>query len=277
MTKAGRSYTTSGAKWIRFHEPRVRKPLDSVVLSGDKAARVVHDIEEFRAAGDWYLQMGIPYRRGYLLHGPPGCGKSSFIVGLAGYLDTAICMLSLGNRHLDDEGLNMLLNSAPQRSIVLLEDVDRAFSQDSRVTLSGLLNSIDGVAAQEGRLLFMTTNHPERLDPALVRPGRADVRVEIGLASEDQARRLFLRFFPGDTDRAEEFASRLASPPDGEPITPSMAALQGHLFAHRRSAEAAVAALPTFVATERDQGDRGLPASAGEDGAGAGRRVAAAA
>ena len=73
------------------------------------------------------LRVGIPYRRGYLLYGPPGCGKSSFITALAGYLDMGICILNLSDRSLSDDRLNHLLASAPQQSLILLEDVDAAF------------------------------------------------------------------------------------------------------------------------------------------------------
>lgn len=70
---------------------------------------------------------GIPYRRGYLLHGPPGCGKSSFITALAGELEFGICVLNLSERGLTDDRLNHLLSVAAQQSIILLEDVDAAF------------------------------------------------------------------------------------------------------------------------------------------------------
>lgn len=87
-----------------------------------------------------------------------------------------ICMVSLSDKDMSDDQLNHLLNSAPPRSIILLEDIDAAFQQRdaqhvNRVTFSGLLNALDGVAAQEGKLVFMTTNHVDKLDPALVRPG----------------------------------------------------------------------------------------------------------
>ena len=87
---------------------------------------------------------------------------------------------------------------------MLLEDVDAVFTgratTDSRqgtgVTFSGLLNAVDGVASQEGRLLFLTTNHIERLDPALIRPGRCDVHVKFDYATHDQIQRMFTAFFP---------------------------------------------------------------------------------
>ena len=83
------------------------------------------------------------------------------------------------------------------------------------VTLSGLLNALDGVSSRDGRVLFLTTNHPERLDPALIRPGRVDRKVELGLATPDQARRLFLWFYrgcgigPSELGPAERFAAQV--------------------------------------------------------------------
>jgi chaperone BCS1 len=68
------------------------------------------------------------------------------------------------------------------------------------VTFSGLLNALDGVRSQEGRILMMTTNHREKLDPALLRPGRADVHVELNYASVKQMKGLFKKFFPDSTD-----------------------------------------------------------------------------
>ena len=90
---------------------------------------------------------GIPYRRGYLLHGPPGCGKSSFIYALAGHLSFDICMLSLNSEGLTDDRLELALSNVPQQAIVLLEDIDAAFVQRKAgeagrggVSFSGLLN-----------------------------------------------------------------------------------------------------------------------------------------
>lgn len=79
---------------------------------------------------------GIPYRRGYLLHGPPGCGKSSFITALAGELERGICVLNLSERGLTDDRLNHLLAVAPQQTIILLEDIDAAFKDRSQDTHS---------------------------------------------------------------------------------------------------------------------------------------------
>ena len=235
-------YHNAGPRWVRHAESRARRPLQSVVLDGSMREDLVIDVSRFLGSQEYYTSLGVPYRRGYLLHGPPGCGKSSLVVAIAGELRLAICVLSLSNRSLDDDSLNSLLNEAPVRSIVLLEDIDRAFTADSRVTMSGLLNALDGVAAQEGRIVFMTTNHVERLDAALIRPGRADVKLEIGLMSQSQLKELFAKFFPSSSsEQKEQFASQIP----GYRVSPAQ--LQAHLFANRSSAVDAIAGIPAFL------------------------------
>ena len=112
-------------------------------------------------------------------------------------------MLSLNSDGLNDDRLEQALSNVPQQAIVLLEDVDAAFVQRSSgerhgggVSFSGLLNAIDGVASGEQRVVFMTTNFIERLDPALIRPGRIDCVQQIGYAEQKQSERLFAIFYP---------------------------------------------------------------------------------
>eukprot|EP01092_Planopodium_desertum_P012329 TRINITY_DN5796_c0_g1_i1.p1 TRINITY_DN5796_c0_g1~~TRINITY_DN5796_c0_g1_i1.p1 ORF type:complete len:252 (-),score=40.83 TRINITY_DN5796_c0_g1_i1:776-1462(-) len=96
--------------------------------------------------------------------------------------------------------------------------------QSSSVTFSGLLNAIDGIASQEGRIFFLTTNHADRLDPALMRPGRVDYLITLDLASKTQIERLFLRFYPEEKSLAKDFADKV-------PATfCSMAQLQSHFM-----------------------------------------------
>ena len=77
-------FTAAGAEWRQFGYPRRRRPLESVVLSLGLSQRLLDDVHNFINSSQWYALRGIPYRRGYLLYGPPGCGKSSFITALAG-------------------------------------------------------------------------------------------------------------------------------------------------------------------------------------------------
>lgn len=145
-------YTAMGSEWRPFGHPKKKRPVDSVVLGEGIGDKILKDCREFINNPGWYsdrgnilkllfyiffniitydfilLQKGIPYRRGYLLYGPPGCGKSSYITALAGELERGICVLNLSERGLTDDRLNHLLAVAPQQTIILLEDVDAAFS-----------------------------------------------------------------------------------------------------------------------------------------------------
>ncbi|KAF2191120.1 putative mitochondrial chaperone BCS1 [Zopfia rhizophila CBS 207.26] len=198
-------YNSLGPEWREFGEPKRKRPLESVVLERGVKERIVEDLQAFIAGRTWYLDRGIPYRRGYLLYGPPGTGKSSFIQALAGHLDFNIAILNVSERGLTDDRLNHLLTKVPPRTIVLLEDADAAFINrrqpgpdgyaGATVTFSGLLNALDGVASAEERIIFLTTNHVERLDEALVRPGRVDMTVRLGEATEYQIEQLWDRFY----------------------------------------------------------------------------------
>lgn len=217
-------YTALGSEWRPFGHPRKRRPISSVILDKGISQRIVNDCNEFISNPSWYTERGIPYRRGYLLYGPPGCGKSSYITALAGELEFGICVLNLSERGLSDDRLNHLLSVAPQQSIILLEDIDAAFvsREDTaqqkaafeglnRVTFSGLLNCLDGVASTEARIVFMTTNYLERLDPALIRPGRVDLKEYIGWCSAYQIENMFLRFYRGENSAANalEFSNKV--------------------------------------------------------------------
>lgn len=216
-----------------------RRDLKTVVLDGELENDLLADLMRFLAGEQRYTLRGVPWRRGYLLCGPPGTGKTSLVFALAGRLKLNICSLSLADGRITDHGLVSLLHQTPIRSIVLIEDIDSYFSSRDakqpaqRVSFSGLLNALDGVASQEGRVLFITTNHPEALDPALMRPGRIDRHLELGYASQDQARRLFLNFFPDETRLADRFAARAGNGSH----TPAV--LQMHLQRYETSAEIA--------------------------------------
>lgn len=196
-------------------DARPRRAIDSVVLDGQIRQQLLDDVQSFFAKRSWYAQIGIPWRRGYLLYGPPGTGKTSVAFALAGELHLNLCCLSLTNPKLNDQTISTLLQKTPARSLILIEDVDAFFTarrkQDDRieVSFSGLLNALDGVAAQEGRIIFLTTNHRELLDPALIRPGRIDVEFELGLASHEQIVSMFLRFHPEHQEMADELVGSI--------------------------------------------------------------------
>ena len=206
-----------------------RRPLASVVLKAGQGEALLADLERFLTSRERYAQLGIPWRRGYLLYGPPGTGKTSLVTALASELRLNVCTLSLASPIVTDEKIHTLLAAVPQRSLLLIEDVDAFFRERDaahaqvKLSFSGFLNALDGVATQEGTVLFMTTNHIERLDPALIRAGRIDEQVELGWADEDQLRRLYLKFHP-DEAAAAAFARERA----GQKLSP--AAVQGELM-----------------------------------------------
>jgi len=243
-------YTLVGTDWRQFGHPRHKRPLESVVLDCGVADRILTDVREFLESEAWYRDRGIPYRRGYLLHGPPGGGKTSFITALAGTLDYSICVLNLSDRSMSDDRLQHRLADAPENSIILLEDVDAAFvsREDStiadaaykglnRLTFSGLLNAIDGVTSTEGRVVFMTTNYVERLDPALIRPGRVDTMEYIGPCSHDQLHRMFAKFYPNESP---ELAARFAEEVSALQLPVSAAQVQGYFMWFKKVPDQAI-------------------------------------
>lgn len=250
-------YQCYGHEWRPFGSPKRIRPFNSVILDGGAAEKVLDDVHEFLASHSWYLDRGIPYRRGYLLHGPPGCGKSSYVAALAGQLSYNICVLNLGDPAMTDDRLQHLLAVVPPRSIVLLEDVDFAVGQSAppdasgpyagvmRISFSGLLNALDGIVATEERIVFMTTNHYRRLPRALIRPGRVDLSIFVGLASKTQLHMMFVRFFPGRGDLAEQFATVC----DNEGL--SMAELQGFFMFFKDQPEACVANTGPYLEARR--------------------------
>ena len=223
----------------RLAMKRTPRSVESVVLAGDTMSELLADLRRFFASSDWYREHGIPYQRGYVVHGPPGNGKTSLVVAVASLFGRDIYIVRASAT--TDDAFQRIMSEVPEHGIVLIEDVDcmwdkrEAKSENQRMTFSGFLNGIDGVAAPQGRVLFMTTNHLSRLDPAMVRPGRADRVFHLNDATPDQARRLFLNFFPGRAAASERFAEAVRD--RSEP--PSMARLQEHILVNAVDHEAA--------------------------------------
>lgn len=129
--------TTWGTEWRPFGNPRPRRPLSSVVLAPGQAQRIYADVESFMERRQWYAERGIPYRRGYLLHGPPGTGKTSFVQALAGAFNYDISVVSLSARGMGDDLFTLLLSTAPPKTFILIEDVDAAFNKRVQTSEDG--------------------------------------------------------------------------------------------------------------------------------------------
>lgn len=113
--------------------------------------------------------------------------------------------------------------------------VKSAYDGLNRVTFSGLLNCLDGVASTEARVLFMTTNYLDRLDPALVRPGRVDVKEYIGWCSVDQVEQMFRRFYRGPAETGVAVAREFAESVMKHNRTVSPAQIQGFFMFHKNN------------------------------------------
>ncbi|KAJ3494728.1 hypothetical protein NLG97_g3890 [Lecanicillium saksenae] len=190
-----------GEFWQKKATKRARA-LSSVIIPEQLKQVLVEDLKKFQDADNCakHRERDIPYRRGYLLYGPPGTGKSSLTSAIAGQCGLDIFIIDIPC--INDTQLKELFRKLPRRCIVLLEDIDAVGAdrdedgaeqqgQKHRLSPSGLLNAIDGVAAQQGRLLIMTTNHKEKLDPALIRPGRIDLNLELTYADAKATANLF--------------------------------------------------------------------------------------
>ncbi|KAG7443195.1 uncharacterized protein BT62DRAFT_1078578 [Guyanagaster necrorhizus] len=236
-------FADSHGSW-RWTDSRHKRPMGSIVLNPGVKEMLLGDTRDFLKSEQWYADRGIPFRRGYLLHGVPGSGKSSLIHAIAGELMLDIYVVSLSSSWISDKDLDAAFTRSVSRdknssgnpegnnnegdndqtntTTPAVPSTGRRrhqrdqLSDVNTLSLSGLLNALDGVAAAEGRLLFATTNHLERLDPALSRPGRMDVWIEFKNASKWQAEALFRNFFPSVEEPA---ASCDGAPPPGSTLS----------------------------------------------------------
>ncbi|KUL81905.1 hypothetical protein ZTR_09532 [Talaromyces verruculosus] len=210
-------FQPEGGEWKRTGLRHARD-ISTVLMDEGVKKDVLEDMQKFlnEQTQEWYTARGFPYKRGYLLDGPPGTGKSSFCLSVAGLYELDIYILNLSS--LSDDGLAKLFTQLPPRCVVLLEDVD-AVGLDRKndsakqtqmdaarhgVSLSGLLNAIDGVGSPEGHILVMSTNYIDHLDEALIRPGRVDKTIVFKCADKKITAQLFCTIFKQTTTGYEQ-------------------------------------------------------------------------
>lgn len=204
-----RAYLFASGSWRSIAGLSLRYA-NGYASEADLLDKILDDCRLFLSREQYYQERGLPYRRGYLFTGKPGTGKSTLVTIMATELNLPVYVLQLGAIG-TDEKLTEALCSVPGGSILLIEDIDAfavAQSREMRVwgdedkkvglTLSGLLNAIDGITSGNQRILVMTTNHPEKLDPALIRPGRVDVQVEIPLLTHKTVKKYLHRYYQVD-------------------------------------------------------------------------------
>ncbi|KAM3686268.1 hypothetical protein ACJW31_11G185500 [Castanea mollissima] len=202
-------------KWshVTFEHPA---SFDTLAMDSKKKEEIINDLIKFSEGKEYYAKIGKAWKRGYLLYGPPGTGKSSMIAAMANYLNYDIYDLELTTVK-DNTELRRLLIETTSKSIIVIEDIDCSLDltgqrkkkkeqekdeekkdpaskmakgeeeSSSKVTLSGLLNFIDGLWSACGgeRIIVFTTNYVEKLDPALIRRGRMDMHIEMSYCGFD--------------------------------------------------------------------------------------------
>lgn len=178
----------------------IPRALDTVCINNDTKNEIIKQISDFIEKKETYRKKGLTYKLSTLFHGPVGTGKTSLCKSIAGYFGKDLYLLDLTT--VTNASLLRSLSAIKPGSIVLLEDVDEAGSavksRESKkddplsmldcqpLTMSGFLNAIDGVCNLDNIIIFMTTNHPEVLDPAVRRKSRIDYEFLIDLMSEKE-------------------------------------------------------------------------------------------
>jgi hypothetical protein len=205
--KAGLFLPGTWGDWSRNRD-LPRRPMSTVAYDHNQGQRLLADLQTFIADEKRYDEYGMPWHRGYLLYGPPGTGKTSTAMALAYETGRDLYYLPVGDLP-GDSKLTDLISDVPAGSILLLEDVDvfskmfaeRTGADDkaekNSVTMAGMLNILDGALTPHGLVTIMTTNHYDRLDPAITRPGRVDMAEEFTVSPE-QVYTLYRRFYGRD-------------------------------------------------------------------------------
>lgn len=206
-------FQATGSGGFTMAGRRTKRSLDTIDIPADQKARIIAKLDEFMASRESYNAKAIPWRMGLLLEGIPGSGKTSLICAIASYLNRPVHLINPAIMEKDSNLQDAVANAGS--GIVVIEDIDsipavlkRKVADDGSVevseqakpgsglTLSGFLNAFDGVASHEGRILIVTSNHADALDPAMLRPGRIDMRENLGVIAEAEVRSMARRLRP---------------------------------------------------------------------------------
>ena len=181
----------------RIYNRIPKRLLNSIYIEEELKIKLLGDIRNFLEREDEYDRFGIPYKKSCLLTGIPGSGKTSIIKAICNEIGYSLSMLSL-QKEFDNNSLLHAFGNLEKNSILLLEDIDcifehrKASSDTPFLSFSNLLNILDGVLYKHGIIIFITTNHPEKLDHALLRMGRIDMIIQLNYPRETEIKKLFM-------------------------------------------------------------------------------------
>ena len=218
--------------WDQSHK-WAKRSMDSMSLNTEGRA-LLEDVKNFISSKSesLYERLGVPYKRNFLLHGPPGTGKTSMIRSIASEIGYNVSTIHF-DPSLTDIKFMRAVQTIPENSILLLEDIDHIFQERKKndehknaITFSGLLQVLDGFGSQYKLITMITTNFIEVLDKALIRRGRIDKMVEFKYANRDQIHHMYQRFLPEKMEQFTDFYKHIKC----LKITTSV--LQDYLFTH---------------------------------------------
>ncbi|CAN6448200.1 unnamed protein product [Victoria cruziana] len=268
-----------GNPWesVPFKHPST---FDTLAMEPSLKSAIMADLLDFADGESFYRKTGRSWKRGYLLYGPPGTGKSSMIAAMANFLGYDVFDLELSEVRTNSDLRRLLMRTA-SKSIVVIEDIDCSVSlvadrsprrhnhyqhrrappsavdddasSANSVTLSGLLNFTDGLWSCCGseRIFVFTTNHIERLDPALLRSGRMDMHIHMGYCSFE-ALKVLIRNYVGVDAGDDERVAEMAKVVDGARMTP--ADISEVLIRNRHNPRKALEELLTQFKAKREGG-----------------------
>ncbi len=205
-------YDVTSGSGLEYVGRITRATPTTVLLPAGQLEALEADLQKFYASEAEYAAKGIPWRRGYLLYGLPGTGKTSLIRHLARKYASTVYLCSTRVVRADAkrpflvfEDIDCYAGKFPRMSMVTKPATEEGDSPATPATtldgyrgnIVGLLNQLDGIASMHGAVVIMTTNRKDDLDAALIRPGRVDYQLEFTWATQDQINTLAERFFPG--------------------------------------------------------------------------------
>lgn len=184
-------YDANNDYWKKFGTLQNRDT-NTLIMDNNIKDKILNDVQCFIDSEDDYTKYGIPYKRNYLFYGKPGTGKTSLAKIIASKTQRSIYILSF-DKLLSDNGLFSAINNIKNdNSILLLEDIDCIFQNrnnnmsNSSISFSSLLNVLDGISSSYGLITIITTNYIEKLDSALIRPGRVDMMIKFNVITKQQ-------------------------------------------------------------------------------------------